>query len=301
MTKPSQPIGPGGTLRIEEPDDFRASVARALKADFAPRLVVIAGADVGKSIRLDQTVTIGRGGSADQILTDVSVSTTHVRIEDRGDAWAVVDLGSTNGTRVNDERVAEALLTHHAKIQIGMTILRFEIQDEKDRAYDALVDRLISLDDLTGLYQRRRFDRELGALLSTRGDVALLVMDLDGVKKINDTHGHLFGAHVISEAGRRVGRLLGDVPGAFGARFGGDEYTVAAPGLSRTAARALAERLRVEIADAPYTKDDVTLRVGVSIGVAVAPEDGNELRPLFEHADAAMYAAKAAGKNRVSG
>lgn len=301
MTKPRAPIGPGGTVRIDEPEDFRASVAQAFKQDFAPRLVVIAGPDVGARFRLDRTVTLGRGRVADEVLTDASVSTTHVRIEDRGDAWAVVDLGSTNGMRVDDQRVAEAVLAHHTKIQIGLTTLRFEIQDEKDQAYDALIERLISLDDLTGLYQRRRFDRELSALLSGGPAVALLVMDLDGIKRVNDTHGHLFGAHVISEAGRRIGRVLAEVPGAFGARFGGDEYTVAAPRLDRAQARALAEQLRADIADASYTKDGVELRVGVSIGLAVAPEDGRELTGLFKNADAAMYVAKKGGKNRVAG
>lgn len=301
MTNSDQPAGPGGTLRIDDGDDFRAGVAKAVRSDFAPRLVVIAGPDVGTSVRLDGTTTIGRGRGADHVLTDESVSTVHVRIEDRGDAWAAVDLGSTNGTRVDDARVDEAFLTDQTKVQIGTTILRFEIRDEKDQAYDELVERLISLDDLTGLFQRRRFDRELGAVLATTDVVALLVMDLDGIKRINDAHGHLFGAYVIGEAGKRIGRMLAAVPGAFGARFGGDEYTVAAPSLARAPARALAERLRVAIADTPYVKDGIELRVGVSIGVAVAPEDGAELKAVFQRADAAMYAAKSAGKNRVAG
>jgi diguanylate cyclase (GGDEF)-like protein len=301
MTKDKASIGPGGTLRIDEPDEFRASVARAIRQDFAPRLVVIAGPDVGTRIRLDRTITIGRGRGADEVLTDASVSTTHVRVEDRGDAWAVVDLGSTNGMRVDDQRAEQALLAHHTKIQIGTTTLRFEIQDEKDQAYDALVERLITLDDLTGLYQRRRFDRELGAILANAEPVALLVMDLDGIKRINDTHGHLFGAHVIGEAGKRIVRMLSGIDGAFGARFGGDEYTVAVPDLGRPAARAFAERIRVEIADTGYVRDGIELRVGASIGIAVAPDDGTTLGQIFQRADAAMYEAKAAGKNRVAG
>lgn len=302
MTSARRPVGPGGTLKIDEPGDLRAQVARNLRAAAAPLFVVIDGPDVGRRIRLEDGLVLGRGQGADVVLADDAVSTTHVRVEDRGDAWAVVDLESTNGTRLDDAPVSEAILAHHQKVQIGTTTLRFEIQDAKDQAYDALVERLISLDDLTGLYLRRRFDGELSALLSARtGDLALLVMDLDGIKRLNDTHGHLFGAHVIGEAGRRIGRVLSDHPGAFGARFGGDEYTVAAPDVSRAAARALAERLRAEIADAPYVKDGLELRVGVSIGLCVAPEDGAELTALFARADAAMYAAKKAGKNRIEG
>lgn len=298
----SKPSGPGGTVRIEEGDAFRAAVARGLKADLAPMLVVISGPDAGTSIRLDHTVTIGRGRGADEVLTDASVSTTHVRIEDRGDAWAVVDLGSTNGTRVDDERVVDAVLRHDTQIQIGTTILRFEMRDRTEQAYGELVERLISVDDLTGLFQRRHFDRELGAMLAAgTADVALLVMDLDGIKRLNDTHGHLFGAHVIGEAGRRIGTVLSHVPGAIGARFGGDEYTVAAPEHPPAIARALAEHLRAKIADVPYVLDGIELRVGASIGVAVASDGKTTLASLFQRADAAMYAAKAAGKNRVEG
>ena len=166
MPSSKRPIGPGGTLRVDDADDFRARVARNVKTEVTPLVVVIAGPDVGKSIRLDRTLTVGRGQAADEVLTDDRVSLTHLRFEDRGDAWAVVDLESTNGTRIDDQPVTEAILAHHTKIHLGTTILRFELQDETDQAYGELVERLISLDDLTGLYQRRRFDQELAALFT---------------------------------------------------------------------------------------------------------------------------------------
>lgn len=286
----------GTTLRIDEPDDVRAVVTQGLKARLAPVVVVISGPDVGLSKRLERTLDIGRDPSRGFALTDSSVSVEHARIEDRGDAWAIVDLGSTNGTRVDDARVAEAVLRSGTKIQVGTTVLRFEVQDESDQAYGEMVQRLISIDDLSGLFVRRRFDRELGQLLASPGaHVSLLVMDLDGIKKINDTHGHLFGAHVIGEAGHRIGAAIG--PRAIASRFGGDEYVVAAPGEDGDA---LAEKLRRVIADMPYTKDGLELRVGVSIGVASFPADATDAQSLFTRADAAMYRAKQGGKNRVS-
>jgi diguanylate cyclase (GGDEF)-like protein len=294
--------GPGGTIRIDDGTDARAQVARGLKDDLAPLLVVIEGPDVGVRVRLTHSITIGRGAGADLVLADDRVSTQHARIEDRGDTWAVVDLGSTNGTRLDGATVTDAILHHQGKLELGVTTLRFEFQDAKDQAYGELVERLISTDDLTGLYVRRRFDRELAALFAAgEMPIALLVMDLDGIKHLNDTHGHLYGAHVISEAGHRIGEVLAGVPDAFGARFGGDEYTVAAPRLSRDRARALAERIRAAVADRPYSKDGLELRVGVSVGLAVAPDDAADAEALFRVADAAMYAAKRAGKNRVAG
>jgi len=300
--------GPGGTVRLDDPTDFRAEVARAIKTRLAPVLVVIAGPDLGTSRRLDRTLTIGRAPDAGLSLADTSVSYLHARIEDRGDAWAVVDLGSTNGMRVDDLSCREAVLRPATKIQVGTTVLRFEVQDEDDQAYDEMLQRLISIDDLSGLFVRRRFDRELAQMITAAraisDRVALLVMDLDGIKRINDTHGHLFGAHVIGEAGRRIARALvsttSGVEGAIACRFGGDEYLVAVPRLDTEGANALAELLRSVIADEPYPKDGVELRVGVSIGLAVFPDEAADAQQLFQRADEAMYRAKQSGKNRVS-
>ncbi|MDQ3034707.1 MAG: diguanylate cyclase [Myxococcota bacterium] len=294
--------GPGGTVRLEDPTDFRAEVARAIKSRLAPVVLVIAGPDAGTSVRLDRTLTIGRSPDAGLPLADTSVSYLHARIEDRGDQWAIVDLGSTNGMRVDDQPCTDGLLRPDMKIQMGTTVLRFEVHDEEDQAYDEIVQRLISIDDLSGLYVRRRFDRELAQMIAAARasgeSVALLVMDLDGIKKINDAHGHLFGAHVIGEAGRRIARALGDE--MIASRFGGDEYLVAARGLDAAGAAALAERIRAAVADTVYVKDDVELRVGISIGSATFPEDADDTEPLFQRADEAMYRAKQAGKNRVS-
>lgn len=290
-------------MRLEDPTDFRADVVRAIKSRLAPVVVVIAGPEVGTSVRLDGTLTIGRSPDAGLPLTDTSVSYLHARIEDRGDQWAVVDLGSTNGMRVDDAPCTDSLLRPDTKIQMGTTVLRFEVHDEDDQAYDEMVQRLISIDELSGLYVRRRFDRELAQMIlagATAGErVSLLVMDLDGIKKINDTHGHLFGAHVIGEAGRRIAREL-DEETMIASRFGGDEYVVAARALGADGAAALAERIRAAIADTIYVKDEVELRVGVSIGAATFPDDASTLETLFQRADEAMYRAKQAGKNRVS-
>jgi two-component system cell cycle response regulator len=112
-------------------------------------------------------------------------------------------------------------------------VLRFELQDGLDQAYNEQLERLLHVDDLSGLYVRRRFDRELGLMVeqcrTQGGSVALLVMDMDGIKAINDRHGHLFGAYTIGETGRLIGRVLGDR--GIGSRFGGDEFCAALPGL----------------------------------------------------------------------
>ncbi|HMI90610.1 MAG TPA: GGDEF domain-containing protein, partial [Polyangiales bacterium] len=173
--------------------------------------------------------------------------------------------------------------------------------DESDEAYAQIVAQLLHIDDLTGLYLRRRFDHELDLLLARaeneRRLLGLLVMDLDGVKAINDKHGHLFGAYTISESGKLIGREL--QPPAIACRFGGDEYIAALPDCDLGAAAAVGEAILARIAQHPFLYEGVALRPGISIGVAEFPTHARDREALFRAADAALYAAKRAGKNRV--
>jgi diguanylate cyclase (GGDEF)-like protein len=128
--------------------------------------------------------------------------------------------------------------------------------------------------------------------------VALLVMDLDGIKVINDTHGHLFGAYVIGEAGRLIGNVLGQR--GIGCRFGGDEYLAALPDHDILTALEVGEQIRAAIGSHRFEREDVLLKPGISIGVAAFPEHASDPMELFQRADEALYRAKKSGKNRVS-
>lgn len=286
---------------MDEGAAARREVLEALGVQ-RPAVVVIAGPELGTRRAVEGSwLTIGRDPEADLSLSDPRVSFHHCTLEDHGDGWVVVDLGSTNGVRVNGERVQERMLAPNDKIEIGDTVLRFEIQDPKDQAYDEMVQRLIDLDDLTGLLQRRRFDRELERLLlaarTAQEPLGLLVMDLDGLKAINDTYGHLFGAHAIAEAGRTIGALL--PRDAVAARFGGDEFVAAVPGRDLEEAARIGERIVAGIREHRFDKDGVELRLGISIGAAAFPQHASEALALFSCADEAMYAAKRAGKGCV--
>jgi diguanylate cyclase (GGDEF)-like protein len=276
---------------------------RRVKAPHRPVLVVVSGSDkdVGRRVLVERTLLLGRDPDAALPLSDGLVSWHHARLDDRGDAWAVVDLGSTNGVTLNGDKVQDALLRPNDDIVIGTTVVRFELQNEVAQAYNQVVERLLNIDDLSGLFVRRKFDADLDALLESARrqgtSVALLVMDLDGIKGINDTHGHLFGAYVIGESGRLIGRVLGTR--GIGSRFGGDEFLAALPGLGAEAAAGLGEELRAALAAHPFEKDGIPLRPGISIGVAAFPADAGDRETLFQRADEALYRAKQGGKNRV--
>ena len=174
----------------------------------------------------------------------------------------------------------------------------------RDWPDEALLDALEIGDplELTGLYQRRRFDRELDELLArarnASAPLGMLVLDLDGLKAINDTHGHLFGAYVIAESGKLIGRVLPE--GAIAARFGGDEYVVACPDHDLEAVVGVVERIHRAVAELSYEREGVRLAPGISIGVAAFPVHAKDRESLFSCADRALYASKRAGRNRVS-
>jgi two-component system cell cycle response regulator len=125
----------------------------------------------------------------------------------------------------------------------------------------------------------------------------VLMMDLDGIKGINDTHGHLFGAYSIEQAGRLIGRVLEKRGRA--CRFGGDEFTAFLSDADREAGALVAEEIRRGFEEAGLEKDGVMLKPTISIGVAAFPADGNNLATLVAAADEALYRAKADGKNLV--
>lgn len=163
--------------------------------------------------------------------------------------------------------------------------------------------RLLHEDELSGLWVKRRFDAQLettvnAVLAGSLAAVSVIVMDLDGVKGINDTHGHHMGAFVIGEAGHVIGRMLWDR--AFATRFGGDEFAAALPGVLKDEAVRMAETVRRAIVDHVYEKGGIRVYPGMSAGVASFPADAQDAEGLFRAADQAMYRAKRAGKNRVA-
>jgi two-component system cell cycle response regulator len=286
---------------IKASDDTAAILRKKVTEPFRPVLVVLAGQEVGLRVVVDHTLLVGRDAAADLPLSDALVSWHHALIEDRGDGWALKDLGSTNGVRVNDQAGTEFALAQGDRIRFGDTVVRFELQDRLEQDYNEFVERMLNVDDLSGLLVRRAFDHELGLMIeaarAAAGSVGLLVMDLDGVKQINDTHGHLFGAYAIGEAGRVIGRVL--KKRGIASRFGGDEFLAAVPGFDAAAAAAVAEEIRAAVAKHHFEREGAVLKPTISIGVAAYPADAATAEALFQHGDEALYRAKQAGKNRV--
>jgi diguanylate cyclase (GGDEF)-like protein len=274
-----------------------------LRASRRPALVVLRGPDLGKRCKLiGSSATVGRDPASSLVLTDPSASWAHARLEDRGDGWTLVDLGSTNGTFVNGAPVCLATIEPADKLRFARTVVRFELQDALELDFGETLERLLNIDELSGLLVRRVFNLELASLLAAaRADgspLGLLVMDLDGIKRINDTHGHLFGAHVIGEAGRLLGTLLASR--GIGTRFGGDEFIAALPRSSLAEAESFGGAMVGAMQRHCFVREGIVLHPGISIGAASYPESATSANALFQRADEAMYRAKRGGGNQVS-
>lgn len=273
-----------------------------------PVLVVLRGSQVGRRYLLNESgLVLGRRPDRAQLVVpgDAQISSMHCRFErgQQAEAWQVVDLGSTNGTMVGANRVATQSLVDGDRLLVGETVLKFTYHDEIEEEFHQAVDHLMNIDDLTGLPVQRvfqvRFQDALLLCQRKQQPMAVYMMDMDGLKKMNDCHGHLVGAHSIATVGRRLGTILHSVHGVV-SRFGGDEFSAFVPNADREQALEIGERMRAAVANEPITREQVTVNPTMSIGLALHPTHGVLMEQLTRHADEALYRAKAAGRNRVS-
>ncbi|WP_223066341.1 EAL domain-containing protein [Paenibacillus caui] len=154
-------------------------------------------------------------------------------------------------------------------------------------------------DELTGLDNRRKFNQQLEEMIQSHGSTgrrfAIMIMDMDRFKMINDSLGHIYGDLFLREMSERIRQFTRDYPVSL-ARIGGDEITVLYNNCNEKEAAELAERLIRNI-HRPFRLKDNNFFVTASVGIAMYPDHGEDSVKLLKHADAAMYEVKKNGKN----
>lgn len=181
--------------------------------------------------------------------------------------------------------------------------LRIKDVTDKLAAANAKLQALVDIDDLTGLYNMRsiytKLENEIGRARRNKMAVAVIMLDLDNFKRVNDSHDHLFGSFVLSEVGKIIRNNIRGVD--FGARYGGDEFLIALSDTTAEGASLFAERLRKVIMATLFQKDRDSMRLTGSFGVGVYDSSLEQIsaRDLVRSADHALYEAKRSGKNRV--
>ena len=280
----------------------------SLSQDRVPVLMVLQGQEIGRRYLLNESsLVLGRHPArADMVIHgDSEISSGHFRIERGGGAYLVTDLGSLNGTWLNGGRLAAhdpQTLQEGDKIFLGRTAFKFSFQDALEEDFHIRVERIMTIDELTGLVVKRTFDQKLDWAVTQAREAGqplfVLMMDMDGLKAINDANGHHVGAGTIAE----VGHILGEIVNPRGCvtRWGGDEFTAYLAPCSLEDGLAVAEQIRLTIEEHTFCVAGVTVFPTISVGVSAMPRDGHQRTELVRAADAALYRAKAAGRNVVS-
>ena len=269
-------------------------------------LVVVYQRDggAGRSIKLDHLpLRIGRDPSNELVLDEDGVSRRHARIEWRTDRLVLMDVGSTNGTLLNDAELSGIVeLSTGDRIQVGSTIFKYLSATDLEAALHEQIFSNATTDALTGLRSKRHLMDELGREFSRarryNRTFSLLMLDIDHFKTVNDDYGHQVGDITLRGV---AGNVLSCLPtDCLAARYGGEEFVVLLLETKLEDAVVIAERIRRAVSELTVSYREVRLQVTVSIGCAeYSHDDENEFR-LFERADQRMYAAKAAGRNAVA-
>lgn len=294
----------------EEESGFERTVVTKIEKLNLPHdekayILFISGPLIGKMYLLDrQETVIGRAEDVDIAIGDARISRHHLKIFFSDEGAVMEDLGSTNGTFVNGERITRKTLQNGDKIHISSnTLFKFALGDAAERMFQEEMHQMANYDAVTGILNKHAFTKRLKEEFSytkrRKGNLSLFMIDIDLFKKVNDTHGHMAGDYVLNGVAQRIATAIRDED--ILARYGGEEFVVILRGTDAEGAFKLAERVRKLVASEPFKFEKISIPVTVSIGVATLANDNfADTKSLVARADACLYSSKENGRNRVS-
>ncbi len=267
-----------------------------------PRVVVVEGARMGSLYEVHtMPVTIGRDPGNSMVLDEIGVSRRHAVIQRVGEQVVVRDLGSKNGTYVNEERVTERVLADGDILHLGATTLKFLASDNLEQNYYEYLREISVQDPLTRIPNRRYLDeymvREIARTRRYDRSLSLLMIDVDHFKRVNDTYGHVCGDAVLRDLAQVISNRLRQ--SEFLARYGGEEFALLLPETDVQGAALVAEQVRALVDGHDFCCGDEVIPVTISVGVGAWTPSMTQASDLIEAADAKLYQAKHAGRNRV--
>jgi two-component system cell cycle response regulator len=264
-------------------------------------------ATIGQMHKLDKPeAVLGRSSEAHFQVDDDGISRKHAKVLlGPAGGYQLVDLGSTNGTYLNGERIKLAPLQDGDKIQIGTnTVIKFSIQDQLEEQFQKSQYESATRDGLTRIFNKKYFldtlRKEFAYCLRHRVPLSLVMFDVDHFKKINDTYGHPAGDFVLSRIAAKAMETLRaeDVL----ARYGGEEFAIMLRESAEDKALSCAERCRKAIDLAEFNFRGTPIKVSISLGIAtLLDSDFAQPEDLIAAADKYLYRAKKGGRNRVDG
>ena len=300
-----------GQVSVSKSEDLKNKTVVTVISRIAERpvakeacLVVIYGQELGKKYNIEsRSMIIGRSSKCDVQIDQESVSRNHCKIVNTGKTVLMRDLGSTNGTYVNDVPIDEHVLRDGDLVKIGRTIFKFLTGGNIEHAYHEEIYRLTTVDGLTQIYNKRYFmevlEREISRCHRYARDLSLIMFDIDHFKQVNDNYGHLAGDHVLKHLASVIKARIRreDIM----ARYGGEEFTIILPEIDHFNAMRFSEKIRILVENTDFQFEDTNIPVTISIGVTTASEEVRTPDEFIKIADDNLYEAKHNGRNCVVG
>lgn len=278
-----------------------------------PCLVQYSGDQLGKIYHIEkESITIGRSKTEDIVIVEASVSRQHARVNTRGDdTIEVEDLGSSNGTLVNHEKlIGKIILKDSDFLQIGNVLFKYCASSNIDALIQDKIYRMATIDEGTKIYNKKyllqNLESEIRYSRSSRLPLSIIYYDLDFFKKVNDSYGHNAGDVILYESSQLVKSVVrkDDILG----RFGGEEFVIILPATDIKAAYDLAERIRIAIESHSFALDivqgearkKVMHKQTISMGVSQLKEPMQTPEDFLEDADQKLYLSKQTGRNKIT-
>jgi diguanylate cyclase (GGDEF)-like protein len=269
-------------------------------------LIIIRGTPQGQRFFLTMPeMIIGRDPAADIVLSDQTVSKKHARVINEGQRARLIDLGSSNGTFVNDRKKSpgeESVLVKEDMVKLGNTILKYLPAGELEILFYGSLGAAAHTDALTRIYNKgyllEALEAEFKRAKALHTEFSMLMFDLDKFKNVNDTYGHDAGDYVLKEFANLIRTNFLRPKDVF-ARYGGEEFVILLANTNAHAAAEVAEKIRAAIQSHAFMYEGKRLPVTTSLGVSELRSDVESALTLLKLADKALYAAKTGGRNKV--
>jgi len=267
-------------------------------------LVQYSGSNRGKSYILDAPeMVIGRSPSVDIVINEQSVSRQHSKCFQASDNFDIEDMGSSNGTYVNNQKlISRYTLKDGDIVRLGTVLFKYYAHHNIDMLIVDDLYRMANIDSGTQIANKKNvieaLDSEFKYSKAYTRPLSVIYFDLDHFKKCNDTYGHNAGDFILKETAQIVKSVIRKED-IFG-RFGGEEFIIILPNTDSRTALAFAERIRTTIDQHDYVFEDKTMKQTISLGVSQLNSEMAQPKDLLENADQKLYKSKSNGRNMVT-
>lgn len=287
---------------LVEDTEIQEKISRAKRTQ--PSLVLIAGKPLGKRFPITPPqIIIGRSSDVEVSIDSPNISRRHAVIKVQDSKIILEDLGSTNGTFVNDVKIERpSILKEGDHIRCGKTVFKFLPKGSVEAFYHEDIHGLAHTDGLTKVFNKMYFldclRIEYARAKNLGGDLSVIMLDVDHFKDINDTYGHQAGDYILQETCKIIKEKILRTEDQIG-RYGGEEFAIHLGDTPLHEGVEVAERVRKTIESYNFEFENKKIKVTISAGVSTLAPNDDDPSELIRRADEALYDAKRSGRNRV--